>query len=108
MQDRKCKLNTEALIQLIIELAYFFYACKNFQVTPVIEVKDIRVEESSLRNSEKRFSLVVWYKAQEGVMQEGSAMQTFISLFQYIEAQLGEYLAMRRDEKDGTLQEVEL
>jgi hypothetical protein len=55
-------------------MAYFFYSCKNFQVTPVIEFSDIRVEESSLRNSEKRFSLIVWYKVHEAGMQDGEAM----------------------------------
>jgi|LakMenEpi03Aug12_release.lakeMendotaPanAssembly.Ray.scaffolds.fasta_scaffold3064204_1 hypothetical protein len=52
MKDRRCKMNNESISQLVIELAYFFYACKNYQITPVIDtVEDVRVEESSIRNS---------------------------------------------------------
>lgn len=72
MKDRRCRLNTEALLQLFIELAYFLYACKTYHVTPLIDLidfKDFRVEETSLRNSEKRFSVVIWYKVEEMRMQ---------------------------------------
>lgn len=52
MRDRRCKMNNEAISQLVIELAYFFYACKNYQITPIIDtVDDVRVEESNIRNS---------------------------------------------------------
>lgn len=52
MGDRRCKINNEALSQLVIELAYFFYACKNYQITPIIDtVEDVRVEECNIRNS---------------------------------------------------------
>lgn len=106
MQDRKCKLNAEAFLQLIIELAYFYYACKNFQIAPVIGTEDVRVEESSMRSSEKRFSIVVWFKMQETPMDEGAARDAFTSLLEYVREQLAEYLQSRREEKDRTPQEL--
>jgi hypothetical protein len=44
MADRKCKLNNETFLQLLVELAYFYYSCKNFKAMPGITPKDIRVE----------------------------------------------------------------
>lgn len=51
MEDRKCKLNNESFIQLLVELTYFYYACKSFKVMPAVTPKDVRIEESNLRNS---------------------------------------------------------
>jgi hypothetical protein len=34
LKDRRCNLNTEGLLQLIVELAYFLYACKIYQAIP--------------------------------------------------------------------------
>lgn len=47
--ESKVKFNFEGLNQFIIELAYFLYSCKTFGKTPVIELEDIRVEESYIK-----------------------------------------------------------
>ena len=45
LKDRRCKLNTQGLLQLIVELAYFLYACKTYQVAPAIVINsDVRVQ----------------------------------------------------------------
>lgn len=107
MLESRCKLNNEALMQLFIELAYFFYACKNYEATPIIDLRDIRVEESSLRISEKRFSLTVWYKIQKASMQEGEAMGNLILLYEHIFKQLEDYLRLRREERDRSKDELD-
>ncbi len=52
------------MLQLLVELAYFHYACRTVQVVPTITPNNLRVEEITLRNSEKRFSVIVWYELQ--------------------------------------------
>jgi hypothetical protein len=45
IKDWRSRLSIEALLQLIVELAYFLYACKTYQVTPLIDcTSDLRVE----------------------------------------------------------------
>ncbi len=98
MQRQKCKLNVEAFLQLIVELSYFMYSCKNNQATPYIDfTRDIRVEEMSLRNMEKRFSVVVWYKVSESGLQEGEAMTNLMALIEYIFKEVNEHLGNLKD-----------
>lgn len=92
MEDRKSRLNSEALLQLFVELTYFHYASRVFKACPVVAEEDIRVEECALRNAEKRFSLVVWYRMQEGELEEGEAVGKLLALLEYIRNTLAPHL----------------
>jgi hypothetical protein len=83
------KLNAEAMLQLFIELAYFHYACRTVQVVPTITPSNLRVEEITLRNSEKRFIVTVWYELQEGELENGYVSNSLISLLSYLQDVLG-------------------
>jgi hypothetical protein len=102
------KLNNEGMLQLIVELVYFHYACRNFQAAPVIAPSNVRVEETVLRNSERRFSVVVWYELQEGELQDGYVSNSLVSLLNYLQEMLGEYLLGRKEEKERPAPEQEL
>jgi hypothetical protein len=100
LKDRRCKLNTEGLLLLIVELAYFLYACKIYQVMPTIDISsDLRVEETSSRGAEKRFSVIIWYKIEKGGKQEGLSMKMFTNIMQYIRERLEDYLNCRINER---------
>ena len=58
------------ICQLMIELGYFLYTCRSFGVKPLIEMADIRVEESYYRSNEKKFGVVIFYKLEESTMEE--------------------------------------
>lgn len=60
--DSKSKLNYEMLCQLMIELGYFLFACRSFGVKPLIEMADIKAEESYYRSNDKKFGVVIFYK----------------------------------------------
>jgi hypothetical protein len=91
------KLNTEAMLQLIVEIVYFHYSCKISKAIPVITSNNVRIEEITLRNSERRFSLVVWYELQEGEPEEGYISNNLISIFSFLQETLGEYLQQRKE-----------
>ena len=90
--ESKAKLNYELLNQLIIELGYFFFTCKNFSIKPLIDVSEIRVEEGLVRGLEKRFSIVVFYKLEEGCMEEMEGKSLFSGILEHLETNLSALL----------------
>lgn len=58
-------------------------------MVPTITPSNLRVEEITLRNSEKRFSVTVWYELQEGEMEKGYVSNSFVSLLSYLQEMLG-------------------
>lgn len=64
---------------------------------PNIDINsDLRVEETAMRGTEKRFSVVIWYKIEEGKMKEGMGMKLFVEIVREIKKRLEDYLSRRR------------
>lgn len=65
----------------MIELGYFLYACRCHHLTPLIQERvDMRVEEGAGvpgRSGEKKVAVVVWYRLEEGKMQENFGTETY-------------------------------
>ena len=68
----------------MVELGYFLFSCKNFAVKPLIEVSEIRVEEGMVRGSERRFGVVVFYKLEEGEMEDMEGLTLFGGILEHI------------------------
>jgi hypothetical protein len=96
-RERKSKLNIDGLLQLLIELAYFLYSCRNFAVTPNIASDDLRVEETFSRSNDRRFSIVLYYRLTEQRMQDSEAALLFNTFFEDILRSLEEYLRAREE-----------
>jgi hypothetical protein len=73
---------------------------------PTIDINsDLRVEETAMRGTEKRFSVFIWYKIEEGKMKEGMGMRLFVGIVREIQKRLEDYLARRMFKREGSQQE---
>jgi len=90
--DLKAKLNYEMLCQLMIELGYFLFACRSFGLKPLIEMTDIKIEESYQKSNEKMFGVIIFYKLDENPMEENEGVMLYHGIFEHIETNLASIL----------------
>lgn len=60
-----------------------------------------------MRGTDKRFSVVIWYKIEEGKMKEGMGMRLFVGIVREIQKRLEDYLSRRMFKREGSQQEFE-